>query len=218
MKRCVILIMCSLLFLFATSIWPAAASDEGNEPTVACSNDGSKTVIGAESWAEASALVKEDMDAKKVEAKQAYEGVTKKRSSSGDAAPTESECKHSAPGFVYKTQDIAHLIRQAQAEAISNLGGITANDADAMMEESKRILREEYGINMDSVSSAASECPEDHEAIAEASRNKGRIEATVACAVLFALYAFFRKYYAPGKEMEAEEAVGETKNRTHKKG
>ena len=88
------------------------------------------------------------------------------------------------------TADIAEIIRKAQAQAISNLGGITANDADAVMEESKRILREEYGINMDSVSSTASECPEDHEAIAEAARNKGRIEAAVACAVLFTLYAF----------------------------
>lgn len=107
-----------------------------------------------------------------------------------NAAENDFEEYETNYGRGTETQDIAQLIRQAQAEAIRNFGGITANDADAIIEESKRILREEYGINMDSVSSVTSECPEDHEAIAEAARNKGRIEAAVACAVLFTLYAF----------------------------
>ena len=50
------------------------------------------------------------------------------------------------------TADIAEIIRQAQAEAIRNLGGIIACDADAVMEESNRILREEYGISIEDVS------------------------------------------------------------------
>lgn len=107
-----------------------------------------------------------------------------------NAAENDFEEYETNYGRGTETQDIAQLIRQAQAEAIRNLGGITANDADAITEESKRILREEYGIDMDSVSSVTSECPEDHEAIAEAARNKGRIEAAVACTVLFTLYAF----------------------------
>ena len=107
-----------------------------------------------------------------------------------NAAENDFEEYQQNYGEKTETRDISKLIRQAQADAMRNLGGIAANDADAIMEESKRILREEYGINMDSVSSTASECPEDHEAIAEAARNKGRIEAAVACAVLFTLYAF----------------------------
>lgn len=105
MKRYVALVMCRLIFLFATSIRPAASSDEEKEPTVVYNDDGSVTVIGAESEAEASALVREDMNAKKAEAKQAFEEAVMKRSASGDVDPTESECKPSAPGFVYKITD-----------------------------------------------------------------------------------------------------------------
>ena len=54
---------------------------------------------------------------------------------------------HPAPSVSASSEDISQIIRQAQAQAISNLGGITACDADAVMEESERILREEYGIN-----------------------------------------------------------------------
>ena len=45
--------------------------------------------------------------------------------------------------------DISQIIREVQAQAIRNLGGITACDADAVMEESERILQEEYGINVE---------------------------------------------------------------------
>lgn len=50
------------------------------------------------------------------------------------------------------TDDISQIIREAQAQAIRNLGGITANDADAVAKETERILREEYGFDADSPS------------------------------------------------------------------
>ena len=53
------------------------------------------------------------------------------------------------PSVSASSEDISQIIQQAQAQAISNLGGITACDADAVMEESKRILREEYRINIE---------------------------------------------------------------------
>lgn len=60
-----------------------------------------------------------------------------------------------APSVSASSEDISQIIQQAQAQAISNLGGITACDAEAVMEESKRILREEYGINIEVNSSAS---------------------------------------------------------------
>lgn len=50
------------------------------------------------------------------------------------------------------TTDIEKMIREAQAQAIENLGGITACDAETVMEESKRILREEYGVSIEDIS------------------------------------------------------------------
>lgn len=51
------------------------------------------------------------------------------------------------PAAFASTEDISQIIREAQAQAIRNLGGITACDGDAVMEETKRILREEYGVD-----------------------------------------------------------------------
>ncbi len=87
-----------------------------------------------------------------------------------------------------RIEDIGELIRQAQAEAIVMNGGITATDFSKVEADTKRILREKYGVGVDSVSSFSDGCQMDHEVIAEAARNKGRVEAAVVCAALFTLY------------------------------
>ena len=91
MKRYVALVMCTLIFLFASAILSVADSGEGNESTVVYNDDGSVTVIGAESWAEASALVQQDISEKRAKAKQEYEEAVKTYSSSTWVTPVETE-------------------------------------------------------------------------------------------------------------------------------
>lgn len=107
MKRCVILIICLLIFLSAYATLPVAACDEENEPTIVYNDDGTVTIIGAESWEEASSALRKDISDRKEESDSEYrEAIAKLKKSREASEETEPVATYETATAIVRDNEV----------------------------------------------------------------------------------------------------------------
>lgn len=106
MKRYVFLLMCALLVL-STSVISTTASSEENEPTVVYNDDGTVTIIGAESWEEASSALRKDISDRKEESDSEYrEAIAKLKKSREASEETEPVATYETATAIVRDNEV----------------------------------------------------------------------------------------------------------------